>query len=233
MKFDCRFCQTIIVIQGLQSSFLCRNPSCLSSLSLFEGQGGCTQCDPVEGFRSLPHISGYFFIFSLRFPQNTRLHFVYSNRFPPSRQKRSNDGNRYHPTQRPCVMLVIYDVYTMYDIIEFENLRFRPSTCKQEPSVFKNFHSGERFWKDAFSVIVFTGDVWTVGQTKGKYLRFQTKTDTYGLTGRPSKTQCVLQTGACLSSALPVPSSSFHVTKTQITSCPCRRHSATTNRLQP
>ena len=65
----------------------------------------------------------------------------------------------------------------MYDIIEFENLRFRPSTCKQEASVFKNFHSGERFWKDAFSVIVFTGYVWTVGQTKEKYIRFQTKTD--------------------------------------------------------
>lgn len=91
MKFGCKFCQTTIVtlvIQGLPSSFLYRNPSCVSSLSLFEGRGGCTQCDIVEGFESLPHISGYFFIFSLRFSQNTRLHLVYSNRFPPSRQKR-------------------------------------------------------------------------------------------------------------------------------------------------
>ena len=91
MKFGCKFCQTTIVtlvIQGLPSSFLYRNPSCVSSLSLFEGRGGCTQCDTVEGFESLPHISGYFFIFSLRFSQNTRLHLVYSNRFPPSRQKR-------------------------------------------------------------------------------------------------------------------------------------------------
>lgn len=91
MKFGCKFCQTAIVtlvIQGLPSSFLCRYPSCVSSPSLFEGRGGCTQCDTVEGFRSLPHISGYFFIFSLRFSQNTRLHLVYSNRFPPSRQKR-------------------------------------------------------------------------------------------------------------------------------------------------
>ena len=91
MKFGCKFCQTTIVtlvIQGLPSSFLYRNPSCVSSLSLLEGRGGCTQCDTVEGFRSLPHIPGYFFIFSLRFPQNTRLHLVYSNRFPPSRQKR-------------------------------------------------------------------------------------------------------------------------------------------------
>ena len=87
MKFGCKFCQTTIVtlvIQGLPSSFLYRNPSCVSSLSLFEGRGGCTQCDTVEGFRSLPHISGYFFIFSLRFSQNTRLHLVYSSRFPPS-----------------------------------------------------------------------------------------------------------------------------------------------------
>ena len=77
-------------------------------------------------------------------------------------------------------MLVIYDVYTMYDIIELENLRFRPSTCKQEASVFKHFHSGERFWNDVFSLIVFTGYVWAEGQTKGKCLRFQTKTDTCG-----------------------------------------------------
>ena len=94
MKFGCKFCQTTIVtlvIQGLPSSFLYRNPSCVSSPSLFEGQGGCTQCDTVEGFKPLSHISGYFFktdIFPLRFPQNTRLHLVYSNRFPPSRQKR-------------------------------------------------------------------------------------------------------------------------------------------------
>ena len=32
--------------------------------------------------------------------------------------------------------------------------------------VFKNPHSGERFWKDAFSVTVFTGYVWTEGQTE-------------------------------------------------------------------
>ena len=31
-----------------------------------------------------------------------------------------------------------------------------------------------------FSVIVFTGYVWAEGQTKGKCLRFQTKTDTCG-----------------------------------------------------
>ena len=66
MKFGCKFCQTTIVtlvIQGLPSSFLYRNPSCVSSLSLFEGRGGCTQCDTVERFRSLPHLSEYIFYF--------------------------------------------------------------------------------------------------------------------------------------------------------------------------
>ena len=49
----------------------------------------------------------------------------------------------------------------MYDIIVFENLRLRPPTRKQKAGVLENLHSGERFWKDAFSVTVFTGYVWT------------------------------------------------------------------------
>ena len=43
---------------------------------------------------------------------------------------------------------------TMYDIIGFENLPFRPSTRKRKPGIFKNLHFGERFEKDAFSVTV-------------------------------------------------------------------------------
>ena len=57
-----------------------------------------------------------------------------------------------------------------------ENLRFRLSSRKREAGVFKNLLCGERFLKDAFSVTVFTGYVWTVGQTGEK-----TKTDTCGL----------------------------------------------------
>ena len=38
----------------------------------------------------------------------------------------------------------------------------------EKPRVFKNLHSEERFWKDAFSVTVFTGYVWTVGRTGEK-----------------------------------------------------------------
>ena len=42
----------------------------------------------------------------------------------------------------------------MYDIIVFENLRFRRPKRKRKPGkpVFtKNLYSGERFWKDVFS----------------------------------------------------------------------------------
>ena len=57
----------------------------------------------------------------------------------------------------------------MYDIIVLENLRFRPSTRKREDGFFKNLHSGERFWKDAFAVTEFTEYIRvTVGQTGKK-----------------------------------------------------------------
>ena len=61
----------------------------------------------------------------------------------------------------------------MYDIIVFENLRFRRSTRKWEAGVFLNLHSEVRFCKVTFSVTVFTGYVWTVGQIGNKNLRFQ------------------------------------------------------------
>ena len=55
----------------------------------------------------------------------------------------------------------------MYDIIEAEKLRFRPSARKWEAGVFKNLNSGEK--KMRFLVTVFTLYVWTVGQTEEKY----------------------------------------------------------------
>ena len=61
--------------------------------------------------------------------------------------------------------------------LPLENPSFSPSTRKRVASVFKILHSAERFWKDAFSVTVFTDYVWTLSQTGGKTLRFQTKTD--------------------------------------------------------
>ena len=53
----------------------------------------------------------------------------------------------------------------MYDIIVFEILRIHKSTRRRKAGVFKNLNAGELFWKDAFSVTVFTGYEWTVGQT--------------------------------------------------------------------
>ena len=50
----------------------------------------------------------------------------------------------------------------------FEILPFRPPTVKWKADVFKDLHSVECSWKDAFSVTLFTGYVWTVGQTSGK-----------------------------------------------------------------
>jgi len=66
------------------------------------------------------------------------------------------------------------------DVIVFKNLRFHASRRVQQNGVFKNLHSGERFWKDAFSVIVFTGYEWTVGQTGEKKSVFKKKTDACG-----------------------------------------------------
>ena len=63
----------------------------------------------------------------------------------------------------------------MYDIIVFEILGIHTYTCKRKAGVFKNLNSGELFWKDAFSVTVFTGHEWTVGQTGEKNLRLKKK----------------------------------------------------------
>ena len=70
----------------------------------------------------------------------------------------------------------------MYDIIVLEKLRFRPSTRKREAGFFKNLHSGERLWKDAFSVTVFTEFIRVDGRTnrKKKYPLIQTNRDKCG-----------------------------------------------------
>ena len=50
----------------------------------------------------------------------------------------------------------------------------------RENIVFKKFHSGERFLKVPFSLIVCIGYVWTDAVSVKKKLRFQMKTDTCG-----------------------------------------------------
>ena len=50
----------------------------------------------------------------------------------------------------------------IYDIILFENIRFRPFTRKREASVIETVYSGECFKEDAFWVTVLTEYVWSV-----------------------------------------------------------------------
>lgn len=71
-------------------------------------------------------------------------------------------------------------LYWQCEVSVFEKFRLRPSTRKRENSVFKKFHSVERFPKVPFSVIVFVGYVWTEAVSIKKKLRFQIKTDNCG-----------------------------------------------------
>ena len=49
-------------------------------------------------------------------------------------------------------------------------------TAFSNSTVFKSFHSGERFRNDPFSVIVFSVVVWTVAVSGTKQYRFRLKT---------------------------------------------------------
>ena len=75
---------------------------------------------------------------------------LFSKKFASTR----SDSHRFRPSTHPRVSV-------------FEKLGFRPSPPTRENSVFKKFHSGERFWKLPFSAVVFIG-----------FVRFQMKTDT-------------------------------------------------------
>ena len=53
-------------------------------------------------------------------------------------------------------------------------------TAFSNSTVFKSFHSGERFRNDPFSVIVFSVVMWTVAVSGTKQYRFRLKTVYYG-----------------------------------------------------
>ena len=55
----------------------------------------------------------------------------------------------------------------------FKKFRFRLSTRTRANSVFKKFHSGERFRKVPFSMIVFIGYLWTEAVPVKKKLRIR------------------------------------------------------------
>ena len=112
---------------------------------------------------------GDFFSFS----NKPRPHVAFLNRFCPCTQKRDSDYKQY----------VDGSMRSYWYVTAWRNSFPHPfnntSTAKRR---FQNLHNGESFWKDAFSVIVFTGCLWTGGHTTVKNIRFETKTDTFGRT---------------------------------------------------
>ena len=57
----------------------------------------------------------------------------------------------------------------IYIVVVFETSVFDRPHENDKRAFFKNdLHAGVRFWKDAFSVTVFTQYVWTVDQTGGE-----------------------------------------------------------------
>ena len=57
----------------------------------------------------------------------------------------------------------------IYNVVVFETSVFDCPHENDKQAFFKNdLPAGERFWKDALSVTVFTGYVWTVDQTGGE-----------------------------------------------------------------
>ena len=57
----------------------------------------------------------------------------------------------------------------IYNVVVFETSVLDRPHENDKRAFFKNdLHAGVRFWKDAFSVTVFTQYVWTVDQTGGE-----------------------------------------------------------------
>ena len=72
----------------------------------------------------------------------------------------------------------------IYNVVVFETSVLDRPHENDERAFFKNdLHAGVRFWKDAFSVTVFTQYVWTVDQTgegkKPDQFRFLENLPTY------------------------------------------------------
>ena len=125
-------------------------------------------------FWAPPHVAGYFENgnFFLRFQK-------ISNRFCPSTWK------QHSIPYGACVMLEVNDVW-------HHRIRKPPVSSvhtQTKSRVFKNLYSRELFWKDPFSVKVFVGHVWTVGQSQRKNISFETKTD---MSGRGGALSCIM-----------------------------------------
>ena len=68
-------------------------------------------------------------------------------------------------------------------------------TAFSNSTVFKSFHSGERFRKDPFSLIVFGVVVRTIAVSETKQYRFRLKTETKKLAIRKVMCLCLLGGG--------------------------------------
>ena len=94
---------------------------------------------------------------------------------------------RFHPSteeKSPMVRQTILEQLEEWHVIVScdqlgETLRAAPtrlpSTRVQQNGVLKTLQSGEQFWKDAFSVTVSTGSVWTGEKREKKISAFKQK----------------------------------------------------------
>lgn len=81
----------------------------------------------------------------------------------------------------PCWFSLLSHAIQHCDKIIFKKLYFHLSTKAQQNGILKNLHSGERFWKDAFSVTIFTGFVWMESQSmRRKKICFQRRVNMWG-----------------------------------------------------
>ena len=101
---------------------------------------------------------------------------AYWNRFRLSLRNRQSMEIRWHPLRS---MRCASSKWCIVSLYSKTSVFVRPHV-NGEASVFRKFHSGEPFRKDAFPVTVSAEHMSTVGQTAEKNLRFQTKTDTCG-----------------------------------------------------
>ena len=104
------------------------------------------------------------------------------------RQKTENNSDQQEKFLKACVHYLVYSrlsglqpggvvvvTSSFSDSIVFAVHTTR-KTAFSNSTVFKSFHSGERFRNDPFSLIVFSVVVWTVAVSGTKQYRFRLKT---------------------------------------------------------
>ena len=126
--------------------------------------------------RPRPHVFGYFGkrTFFLRFPKKKYVSYwqvAYWNRFRLSLRNRQSMEIQWHPLRSMCSASSKWCMVSLYS----KTSVFVRLHVNGEASVFRKFHSGEPFRKDAFPVTVSAEYVSTVGQTAEKKSPFSNK----------------------------------------------------------